>query len=420
MRPLAGHDRPSMPALVPLTPKIALVMVGLPARGKSYLARKLERYLRWLGHDTKVFNVGVYRRELVGSRKSHEFFDPDNTAAVAERRHVALLALDDLISWTRERGQIGIYDATNTTRKRRTEIRERCEAAGLKVAFVETICADRTVIERNVRQTKLHSPDYVGQDPEAAVADFLKRIAHYERVYETVEDTEGRYVKVIDEGRKVVVQGIDGNILTRAVFFLMNLRTRTHSMYLARHGESIFNVEDRIGGDSDLSPRGRAFAKSLAVFMETVRPRDQELHIWTSRLQRTTQTAEYVPGLKRAFRSLDEIDAGVCDAMTYSEVKTNFPDEFALRAADKLHYRYPRGESYADLIQRLDRMIVEIERHDAPTLIIGHQGVLRALYAYLMDTPPKDCPHLPMPLHTVVELVPNPYGFAERRFPLAS
>lgn len=33
-------------------------MVGLPARGKSYLSNKLMRYLRWLEYDVKVFNVG--------------------------------------------------------------------------------------------------------------------------------------------------------------------------------------------------------------------------------------------------------------------------------------------------------------------------------------------------------------------------
>lgn len=108
-----------MPAIVPNTPKFALVMVGLPARGKSYIARKLARYLRWLGHETEVFNVGMYRRQLVGSQKSHEFFDPHNEAALAERKRVAMLALDDLIAWTEAGGQIGIYDATNSTKERR-------------------------------------------------------------------------------------------------------------------------------------------------------------------------------------------------------------------------------------------------------------------------------------------------------------
>lgn len=36
----------------------AYLQVGLPARGKTFTAAKLTRYLRWLGHDTKHFNVG--------------------------------------------------------------------------------------------------------------------------------------------------------------------------------------------------------------------------------------------------------------------------------------------------------------------------------------------------------------------------
>ena len=35
-----------------------VLQVGLPARGKTFTAAKLTRYLRWLGHDTKHFNVG--------------------------------------------------------------------------------------------------------------------------------------------------------------------------------------------------------------------------------------------------------------------------------------------------------------------------------------------------------------------------
>ena len=42
--------------------KLVVVMVGLPARGKSYITKKLARYLNWLQHDTKIFNVGERRR----------------------------------------------------------------------------------------------------------------------------------------------------------------------------------------------------------------------------------------------------------------------------------------------------------------------------------------------------------------------
>ncbi|KAJ5885604.1 6-phosphofructo-2-kinase 1 [Penicillium tannophilum] len=46
--------------------KLVIVMVGLPARGKSYITKKLARYLNWLQHDTHIFNVGARRRVAAG------------------------------------------------------------------------------------------------------------------------------------------------------------------------------------------------------------------------------------------------------------------------------------------------------------------------------------------------------------------
>ncbi|KAJ1891526.1 6-phosphofructo-2-kinase, partial [Kickxella alabastrina] len=51
--------------------KLVVVMVGLPARGKSYIVKKLKRYLSWLGFQTKIFNVGD-RRRLAGSTDEYE------------------------------------------------------------------------------------------------------------------------------------------------------------------------------------------------------------------------------------------------------------------------------------------------------------------------------------------------------------
>jgi len=44
----------------------AIVMVGLPARGKTYMAKKLARYFNWIGIVTKglqllVMNMLIYR-----------------------------------------------------------------------------------------------------------------------------------------------------------------------------------------------------------------------------------------------------------------------------------------------------------------------------------------------------------------------
>lgn len=47
--------------------KIIISMVGLPARGKSFISKKLCKYLIWLGYNSRVFNIGNYRREVAGT-----------------------------------------------------------------------------------------------------------------------------------------------------------------------------------------------------------------------------------------------------------------------------------------------------------------------------------------------------------------
>jgi broad specificity phosphatase PhoE/predicted kinase len=397
-------------------PKLAFVMVGLPARGKTFIARKIARYLSWLGYRTQVFNVGSYRRERHGSRQHHSFFDPRNEAGQAARRDVALAALDDMRAFLKDGGDIAIYDATNNTRERRNLVRARCEADGLNVVFVESICNDPAIVEANIRANKARSPDYLGVPEEEAVRDFRQRIAHYQSGYEEVVEDEGPFVKIIDVGRTLVLHRVEGYLLARVVHFLLNLHIQPRSVRLTRHGESEFNVLGRIGGDSPLSEAGRAYARTLA---SVVRARaGDDVVVWTSTLRRTIETAE-VLGLKyRTWRALDEIDAGVCDGMTYEEIAESMPHEYEGRQADKFRYRYPRGESYQDVIQRLEPVIFELERERRPVLIIGHQAVLRALYAYMMDRPPNECPFVSIPLHTILELEPTAYGCDERRIEL--
>lgn len=59
---------------------------------------------------------------------------------------------------------------------------------GYKLFFVESVCDDPSIIESNIRQVKINSPDYVGMDKEAAVEDFLQRIEHYHDQYQTLDE----------------------------------------------------------------------------------------------------------------------------------------------------------------------------------------------------------------------------------------
>src|SRR5437016_11598440 len=81
----------------PGTQKLAVVMVGLPARGKTFVARKIQGYLSWLGYRTLWVNVGDYRRARAGAKQPAPYFAPDNTATRGQREGFAMAALNDLL-----------------------------------------------------------------------------------------------------------------------------------------------------------------------------------------------------------------------------------------------------------------------------------------------------------------------------------
>uniref|UniRef100_A0A674MNR4 6-phosphofructo-2-kinase/fructose-2,6-biphosphatase 4a n=1 Tax=Takifugu rubripes TaxID=31033 RepID=A0A674MNR4_TAKRU len=335
-----------------------IVTVGLPARGKTYISKKLTRYLNWIGVPTREFNVGQYRRECVKIYKSFEFFSPDNEEGLKIRRQCASAALNDVRQYlTEEEGQVAVFDATNTTRERRETIIQFAEQNGFKVFFVESVCEDPDVIQENIVQVKLGSPDYTNCNTEEAVEDFMKRIKCYENSYETLDE------KLQD--KVVYIQRIKG--------------FGTPKQNICRLGQFIHSQS--IG----------------------------DLKVWTSQMKRTIQTAEGLSVPYEQWKVLNEIDAGVCEEMRYEEIQDHYPLEFALRDQDKYRYRYPKGESYEDLVQRLEPVIMELERQKN-VLVICHQAVMRCLLAYFLDKTAEELPYLKCPLHTVLKLTPVAYG----------
>ncbi|PCH38758.1 bifunctional 6-phosphofructo-2-kinase/fructose-2,6-bisphosphate 2-phosphatase [Wolfiporia cocos MD-104 SS10] len=407
--------------------KIVVATVGLPARGKSYLSNKLMRYLKWLEYDVKVFNVGQLRRSRArqraitsGQRENHnaDYFSHQNEEATRLRDKLAEDSLEMLIQWLKDGGNVGIHDATNSTRSRRAKIERRvAREKGIVVIFLESICDDPAVIAANVAlKVSSGDPDYKDMSPEEAKADFLRRIKAYESVYETITEPHLSYLRIINVGDQVVMSHIRGYLQSRIAFYLMNLHLKPRSIFMSRHGESQYNVEGKIGGDSPLSERGQAYACAMpALILDNIG--DAPLTVWTSTLQRTIQTAQYLPYNKLTWKSLDELDAGVCDGMTYEEIEQAYPEDFANRDDDKFNYRYRGGESYRDVVVRLEPVIMELERQEN-ILIIGHQAILRCLYAYFHNLPQADLPYIKIPLHTVIKLTPKAYGCDEERYTL--
>ncbi|NWZ95288.1 F262 bisphosphatase, partial [Nesospiza acunhae] len=392
-----------------------IVMIGLPARGKTYMSKKLTRYLNWIGVPTKVFNLGVYRREAVKSYKSYDFFRHDNKEAMEIRKRCALVALEDVKSYLlEESGQIAVRSSALKIVLHQGSSKLECSGHliwGLKVFFVESVCDDPEVIAANILEVKVSSPDYPERHRENVMDDFLKRIECYKVTYQPLDpdeyDKDLSFIKVINVGQRFLVNRVQDYIQSKIVYYLMNIHVQPRTIYLCRHGESEYNLLGRIGGDSGLSPRGKQFSQALKKFIEEQEIVD--LKVWTSQLKRTIQTAECLGVLYEQWKILNEIDAGVCEEMTYAEIEAKYPEEFAMRDQEKYLYRYPGGESYQDLVQRLEPVIMELERQ-GNVLVISHQAVMRCLLAYFLDKSADELPYLRCPLHTIFKLTPVAYG----------
>ncbi|KAL3229120.1 6-phosphofructo-2-kinase 1 [Nakaseomyces bracarensis] len=450
--------------------KLIIVMVGLPATGKSFITNKLSRYLNYLMYYCKVFNVGNTRRQYSKEHALHEqdssFFDPNNEEYKKLRDKWALDTLDELLDYLLEgTGSVAIFDATNSTKLRRKAVMDKIKTRNpqLKVLFLESICTNRALVERNVR-LKIFGPDYKGKDPEKSLRDFKDRLANYLTAYEPIADDEDLcYIKMIDVGKKIIAANIEGFLASQTVYYLLNFNLRERQIWITRGGESEDNVKGRIGGDSALTERGKKYARALADFINERRvlyyqqemensKREMEQYekekerikllaeskgysgtstdvgafepapyqcndffVWTSMRERTIETAQWINDEdypKKEMRMLDELGVGDFDGMTYTEIQEKFPLEYEKRRMDKLRYRYPGigGESYMDVINRVRPVITELERIEDNVLIITHRVVARVLLGYYMNLRTDIIANLDVPLHCVYCLEPKPYG----------
>ncbi|KAJ1905848.1 hypothetical protein IWQ60_012195 [Tieghemiomyces parasiticus] len=399
----------------------AFITVGLPARGKTHISRALGRYLSWLGVPTKTFHVGQYRRQLVRRYTSHNFFDPANDETTCQRKQAADQALEDMIAFLLQGGQVGIYDGGNATAERRRYMLERLQSNNIQTVFIESVCNDEKIVNANIRNVKVNSEDYRGWDLEEAINDFKERIKVTEPFYETIEDESLSYIKLINVNQQIIVNHVKGFLPSRMVFYLMNLHTAPRAIYFARNGYS--TGENSYKADSPLSDEGHRYAKRLQEVITARRKARadhgdcdaQALKIWTSTRCYSYSTAEYFNEFPvRHRKSLAEINPGICDGLTNEEIKAQYPREFQAHLKDAYRHRYPRGESYHDLAVRLESVILELEHEKQDVLIIAHESVLRTLYAYFRGIQPEGIiPYIAMPRNVLLEICPSAYGIRE-------
>jgi len=169
-------------------------------------------------------------------------------------------------------------------------------------------------------------------------------------------------------------------------------------IHLARHGQTYFNLEEILGGDSELTPEGWEHAKKVARSFAGI-PLDI---IYSSKSIRSIQTAGVLhkryPGIPLIkIEELHEISYGDLDSMKNSDFEMQHPDLFEARQTDKYNWCPQNGENYELGLERVMPFLDEIKSQGKNSAIVGHQGMNRIILGYLLDLPEAEIPHLVIP-----------------------
>jgi broad specificity phosphatase PhoE len=165
-------------------------------------------------------------------------------------------------------------------------------------------------------------------------------------------------------------------------------------IYIARHGETTWNVEGRIQGRSDpgLSPDGYAQSRAL---LEQLKDRPLSA-IYTSTLKRSILTAQPIAnhfGLPLQEQpELDEIAFGILEGKQILDSDGDVRSEWERFKKNCFTYRIPGGENYTDVMNRIRPFVERILQspRGEEILIVGHRVVNQMLIGVLMDYPPEE------------------------------
>eukprot|EP01063_Lacrimia_lanifica_P001163 TRINITY_DN10562_c0_g1_i1.p1 TRINITY_DN10562_c0_g1~~TRINITY_DN10562_c0_g1_i1.p1 ORF type:complete len:894 (+),score=286.48 TRINITY_DN10562_c0_g1_i1:61-2742(+) len=386
------------------TSNMALVFMGLPGRGRTFMAQRLCRWLNWKGVRARLFSAAAAR-------------DPTQRRRSDNRENASVEAMIEFFGMYP--GSVGMLGCNSALPHHLDLIVERLVRAGVmreRVIFIDTCTTDSRMIRANVLgKPEQSDPKLDTEEEKTRLVENEERVQRAMRTrYQSLSEHTTGHLSFIHlstttypcKSEKVVLNKITGHLCQKLLFFLLNLHPASSTTYLVRTGECLHQVANKVGGDSELTASGWQHAAAVRRFFNQKQHKHERMQVFSSSMKRALETASCFRGKrfsKVQYKSLNEINAGAVDGMTTEQIREKYPDVWSKRARDKYYYGWPKGESYSNMNQRLEQVILDLHRSPDPVLVIGHLDVCRGLLAYVSEWLPELCVYLSIPQHCIYE-----------------
>lgn len=387
-----------------LKQKALVVMVGLPGRGKSFLARKLAHYFRWIGLETKIFTS--FKKELIAKRQDFCLINDSGEASII---------MNEILQWldVQECG-LAIYDATNHNAIIRKEIINIADNKKLSVLFIECDCSlDNIIIDVSAELEEVLI-DHIKVDITLLYKSLWKKLSH---IFTAVsEDENVPLIKLLYKNSNFEIQtyGKMEYLFKMILQYLLRFRFGQYDVYMLWHNY-IDNNPLR-----EISVEGINYAEKLVKKFQGKMMRiysgTEMAHIHIFNMMVKKVNIPFDVDLRQSganfLKVLDQKEFGLnFDGLNYQQISDSFLNnpkiartlkEYGLntdimcaydidRTILDVHHNLSPEMSYYytissdnDLRKRLASVVSELDAHNENRLIIASKLIISTLLTYFI------------------------------------
>ncbi len=152
--------------------------------------------------------------------------------------------------------------------------------------------------------------------------------------------------------------------------------------YFIRHGETVWNVENKICGATDIELTAKGHEQAIATGQKILEMNLKVDKILSSPLVRASETARHISEITGIPMEIDQrlmeqnfgrYESTPRDGMEFHEAKKD------------LASRFGTGESMLQTAQRIYNLLDDIKAGDKEYILVAHNGLVRIIESYFRE-----------------------------------